>query len=103
MYVSYVNTVAKACLFAGVFSQLSIFTATPYRPDGGCRNHMEVAHSYCNKLIILCMLWQQQKVQFSNLVSVADKCIPNVDQIKGQLKVSVKLYRCFHDRGVMEF
>ena len=34
---------------------LSIFTADclrPSYPDGGHRNHMGVAHSYCNKLLI---------------------------------------------------
>ena len=49
MYISHVNTVAKACLFTAEFSQLSIFTAdclSSY-PDGGYRNRMGVAHSYC--------------------------------------------------------
>ena len=50
MYICYVNTVAKARLFAAVFSQLTIFTADCLRhpiQDDEYRNHMGVAHSYC--------------------------------------------------------
>ena len=44
-------------LFTAVFSQLSIFTAGclrhPIHADGGCRNHMGVAHSSCYELLVL--------------------------------------------------
>ena len=48
VYISHVNTAAKARLFTGVFSQLTIFTA-----DGLCHPiQMEFAHSYCYKLLV---------------------------------------------------
>ena len=53
---SLVKTVLKAHLFAAVLSQLSKFTADYYMlyfPDDGCINHMGVARSYCNILVVL--------------------------------------------------
>ena len=44
------NAIVKANLFAAVLLQCSIFTAACC-PDGGCRNHMGVAQSYCNELL----------------------------------------------------
>ena len=49
MYISYVP---KARLFTAVFSQLSSDWWTSSIPDGGCRNHMGVAHFSCYKLLM---------------------------------------------------
>ena len=32
-----------------------------YCPDGGYKNHIEVAHSYCNKLLVLCSHTQHRR------------------------------------------
>ena len=37
VYISSVNTVAKAHLFTAVFSQLTIFSADSLYPDGGIK------------------------------------------------------------------
>ena len=55
VYISHVNTVAKACLFTAEFLQLSIFTADClHHPiQSRYRNHMGVAYSYCYELLIV--------------------------------------------------
>ena len=44
--------VKKAHLFAAVLSQLSLMLYA-ILSSGGCRNHMGVEHSYCNRLAVL--------------------------------------------------
>ena len=72
VYISYVNAVAKACLFTAVFSQLTIFTAdclsNPIQIYSGYRNHMGVAHSYCYELLALVHNFTTSRVEERRVV-----------------------------------
>ena len=80
--VSYENTAVKRWAFAGVHKPAGFnrtaamhthcWSPMSSHPDGGCRNHMGVAHSYCNELLIRYTPWSAVRAgQLCVLVSCA--------------------------------
>ena len=77
MYISHVSTVAYniyCCVFIAYNIHCSLSTSS--YPDGGYRNHMGVAHSYCYELLHPCIHIHGQFSGFTT--NVCHAVCPNV-------------------------